>query len=192
MLQNLDRLKVFYHVYGQNSIVEAASRLHVSQSAVSQAMQKLEKEVGSPLFVRLHKKLTPTAAGERLFRIVQPFMVELEGYLKTLERAKDQPMGELRIGAPPEFGKAHLPAIVAGFRQQFPAVTFSLKLGTPEILLPALTKGELDFGLVDTFLTRSAYVGSLDIYHFEPLVDEQVILTCSKRYYEENIQGDLS
>jgi DNA-binding transcriptional LysR family regulator len=83
----------------------------------------------SPLFTRLHKQLVPTAAGERLFAIVRPFMVELDIWLKTLEQAKDQPFGELRIGAPEEFGKAYIPAIVAAFRKKYPAVTFCLKYG---------------------------------------------------------------
>ena len=43
MLQNLDRLKVFYHVFSKKSVISAAKTLSVSQSAVSQSLQKLEK-----------------------------------------------------------------------------------------------------------------------------------------------------
>lgn len=192
MLQNLDRLKVFYHVFTQESVVAAANALHVSQSAVSQAIQKLEKEVKSPLFVRLHKQLVPTAAGEQLYGIVQPFMADLGIYLKNLGHAKDHPAGELRIGAPPEFGKAYLPSIIASFREQYQAVTFTLKLGTPETLLPLLRKGQVDFAFVDVFLTRNAFIGSLDMYHFDPVVEEEIILACSKQYYENYLKGDLS
>ena len=109
MLQNLDRLKVFYHVFASGSVVAAANALCVSQSAVSQTIQKLEKEVKAPLFTRLHKQLVPTTAGERLYEIVQPFMAVLGCYLKDLDVARDHPVGELRVGAPPEFGKAYLP-----------------------------------------------------------------------------------
>ncbi len=192
MLQNLDRLKVFYHVFTGKSVVAAANALHVSQSAVSQAVQKLEAEIKSPLFIRLHKQLVPTAAGERLYGIVRPFMADLDTYLKDLEQAKDHPAGELRIGSPPEFGKAYLPSIVADFREQYQAVTFTLKLGTPETLLPLLRKGRVDFALVDVFLTRSTHIGSLDMYHFDPVVEEEVILACSKKYYETSVRGDLS
>lgn len=192
MLQNLDRLKVYYHVYTQGSVVGAASTLHVSQSAVSQTIQKLEREVNTPLFTRLHKKLVPTAAGERLYDILHPFMGALDGFLKDVETAKDHPTGELSIGAPPEFGKAYLPSIVADFREQYPEVTFSLEFGTPERLLPMLREGRLDFALVDLFLTRSTHTGQIDIYHFKPVVEEKVILACSNRYYERYIQGDNS
>lgn len=192
MLQNLDRLKVFYHVFALESVVAAADALFVSQSAVSQAIQKLEREVNSPLFIRLHKQLVPTAAGEQLYEIVQPFMAALDTYLKNLEMGKDHPVGELRIGAPPEFGKAYLPSLVAGFREQYPDVSFTLKFGTPETLLPQLRKGLVDFALVDVFLTRSTHLGSLDMYHFNPVVEEEVILACSRQYHENRVKGDHS
>lgn len=192
MLANLDRLKVFHHVFTSGSIVAAANVLHVSQSAVSQTIQKLEKELDTQLFTRLHKQLIPTAAGNRLHEVVQPFMSDLGGYLKELETAKNYPAGELRVGAPPEFGKAYLPSIVADFREQYPDVTFTLKLGTPEKMLPMLRKGEVDFALVDVFLTQSTHIGHLDMYHFDPVVEEEVILACSSRYHDRHLHGDFS
>lgn len=192
MLQNLDRLKVFHHVFSSGSIVAAAAKLHVSQSAVSQSIRKLEQEVNAPLFTRLHKQLIPTAAGRRLDEIVHPFMLSLAGYLKDLEFAKDYPAGELYIGSPPEFGKVYLPSIVASFREQYPDVTFKLKLGTPEELLPKIREGAVDLALVDVFLTQSTHIGHLDAFHFTPVVEEEVILACSSSYYEKWVQGDHS
>ncbi len=192
MLQNLDRLKVFHYVYSERSVLAAAEILHVSQSAVSQALQKLEKEIKSPLFTRLHKRLVPTLAGDRLFQVVQPFMAELDVCLKTLEQAKDQPFGELRIGAPSEFGKAYFPAIIAAFREEYPKVTFYLKLGDAATLLPMVEKGEIDLALVDEYLTQNQFFGKLDMLHFRPVVAEEVILACSNHYYEKFIKRDHS
>jgi DNA-binding transcriptional LysR family regulator len=192
MLQNLDRLKVFYYVFSEKSIMAASKTLNVSQSAVSQTIQKLESEINISLFTRLHKKLVPTAGGKRLFEIVRPFMAELDICLKTLEKAKKQPYGELRIGAPVEFGKAYFPAIVAAFRKQYPDVTFYLKLGDPGTLLPMVEKGQIDFALVDVFLTQNQFIGNLSIYHFDPVVKEEVILACSKQYYEKSVKMDHS
>ena len=45
MLQNLDRLKIFYYVFDRKSVMRAAQDLHVSQSAVSQSLAKLENEI---------------------------------------------------------------------------------------------------------------------------------------------------
>lgn len=192
MLQNLDRLKVFYHVYHLGSVVGAAQFLHVSQSAVSQTVQKLEKEVGSPLFVRLHKQLVPTTAGDDLFKLLQPFMLQLDSYIKDCKLAKDIPMGELRLGAPPEFGKNYLPSVVADFRKRYSDVTFVLEFGTPDKLLPMLKGGIIDFALVDVFLTKRTEGVSLDIYHFNPVLEEEVVLACSRPYYDTHIRGDHS
>lgn len=192
MLQNLDRLKVFYHVFALESVVAAAEVLHVSQSAVSQAVIKLEREVGTPLFIRLHKQLVPTAAGQRLYEIVMPFIIDLDTYLKDLVMEKDHPAGELRIGAPPEFGKAYLPSVVAEFRERYQDVTFSLELGTPKTLLPLLREGQIDFALVDVFLTQNTHIGSFDMYHFDAVVEEEVILACSFKYFENSVKDDLS
>lgn len=192
MLQNLDRLKVFYHVFSSKSVMAAAKSLHVSQSAVSQSLQKLESEIKTPLFTRLHKRLVPTAAGEQLFTIVQPFMAELDLCLKVLVKAKNQPFGKLRIGTPVEFGKTYFPAILAAFRKRYPDVTFYLKLSDAGTLLPMVAKGQIDFALVDVFLTQNQFVGNLDIYHFDPVVEEGVILACSRQYYERSVKKDHS
>ena len=192
MLQNLERLKVFYYVFSEKSVVGAAKALHVSQSAVSQALQKLESEIKCHLFTRLHKRLVPTAAGERLFAIVQPFMAELGTCLKSLELSKNQPFGELRIGAPSVFGQTYFPAITAAFREQYPDVTFYLKFGLAGTLLPIVEKGRLDFALVDEFLIQNHFFGNLDIYHFTPIVAEEVILACSRQYYEKAVKKDHS
>ncbi|SMD08917.1 DNA-binding transcriptional regulator, LysR family [Desulfocicer vacuolatum DSM 3385] len=192
MLQNLGRLKVFYHVFSKGSVLSASKILHVSQSAVSQSLQKLEEEIQSQLFTRMHKRLVPTAAGERLFAVVHPFMQELAGCLKNIKQSREKPFGELRIGAPVEFGKAYFPGMVARFREQYPEVTFYLKLGNPATLLPLVETGQIDFAFVDLFLTQNQFFANLDIYHFSPVVDEEIILACSKRYYEKQIKSDHS
>lgn len=192
MLQNLDRLKVFYHVFNENSVVAAAKTLHVSQSAVSQTIQKLESEISSQLFTRLHKRLVPTIAGKRLFETVRPFMAQLDSCLSSLEQAKGIPFGELRIGAPREFGKTNFPGIVASFREKYPEVTFFLKFGDAGTLLPMVESGRLDFALVDVFLTQNYFPGNLDLFHFEPVVEEEIILTCSRQYAARSLGGDHS
>ena len=192
MIQSLDRLKVFYYIYSQKSVAAASVMLNVTQSAVSQSLQKLEKEIQSPLFIRLHKKLIPTAAADRLYVIVESFMSNLGVFNKELDYGRETPFGELRIGAPPEFGKAYLSQILAEFRSSYQDVTFSITFGSPEKLLPMLKEGRIDFVLLDEFLTNQSYKEGLDLFLLEPVVQEEVILACSKKYYEERIAGDRS
>lgn len=192
MLPDFNRLKVFYYIYLKKSSVAAAKELHITQSAVSQHLQKLESEINAPLFTRLHRRLVPTAAGDRLFHVLKPFMDELEVGIGKIRKAQGAPSGLLRIGAPVEFGKEYMPGIISSFRKKYPEVTFFLRLGDPSTLLPMVGDGELDFSYMDVFSDDGQIYGELSAYNVEPFFEEEVILACSRDYYDLNIRKDHS
>ena len=192
MLPDFNRLKVFYHIYALNSIVGAAQKLHLSQPAVSQQLQKLENELKVPLFTRLHKKLIPTAAGSRLFSLVKPFVEDLQEELPLIRQPLDRPSGNLRLGAPKEFGKEFLPQFCHSFRERFPEVTFSLKFAEASPLIAMLEAGNLDFALVDVFQGKGQFLGTPNIFSVETLIREELVLACSASYYQQEIKGDHS
>jgi len=192
MLPDFNRLKVFYYIYSLKSIAAAARQLHISQPAVSQHLKKLEAEINTSLFVRLHKRMVPTSASERLFQVVEPFMVELQDGLKNIRQEPGKIGGLLRIGSPFEFGTVYLPKICFGFRKKYPAVTFNLKLGEPAPLLSLLSGGKLDFAILDLYLTQSELFGKTGLYSIELLIKEKLILVCSKEYYKKVGVEELS
>jgi LysR family transcriptional activator of nhaA len=61
---NFNHLHYFWAVANEGSLTRAAERLNLSQSAVSVQIQKLERQIGHPLFDRLGKKLILTEAGQ--------------------------------------------------------------------------------------------------------------------------------
>jgi DNA-binding transcriptional LysR family regulator len=188
MLPDFNRLKVFYYIYLKKSSVAAAKELHITQSAVSQHLQKLESELNVQLFTRLHRRLVPTAAGGRLYRVLKPFVNDLEVGIGKIKKAQGTPSGLLRIGAPVEFGKAYMPGIISSFRKKYPEVTFFLKLGDPATLLPSVGGGGLDFAYMDIFSDDGRIFGELSGCSIEPLIEEEVIMACSERYYALNIK----
>lgn len=192
MLPDFNRLKVFYFIYSSRSMVAAARELNITPSAVSQHLKKLEFELKRPLFTRLHKKLVPTTEADRLMDIVTPFVRSLETGLRSIDHARATPAGLLRVGAPAEFGKAYFPDIFAAFRRKYPEVTFSLSLGDPSVLLAMVREGRLDFALVDIFLTQSRSHSDLAVFSIEPIIDEEVILACSKEYSTDILKYDFS
>jgi DNA-binding transcriptional LysR family regulator len=192
MLPDFNRLKVFYFVFLEKSSTAAARKLHITQSGVSQHIQKLEFELNSALFTRAHRQLVPTAAGQRLFHILKPFMEDLEVGIKHIQTAQKKPSGHLRIGSPVEFGKMHMPGIFASFRAQFSDVTLLLKLGDPETLLPIVSKGALDFAYIDMFPNAGQIFGDFNPYTIEPIVEEELVLACSSVYYDKKIKGGHS
>ncbi len=191
MLPDLNRIKIFYHVYSQQSINRAAQDLHLTQPGISQHIQKLESEIGTPLFIRLHKKIVPTQAGERLYTKVKPFIESLSEEIKTISAPMDQPFGTLRIGAPLEFGKTFLPRICHSFRKQYDQVNFVIKLEEPDQLLSMINTGKLDFALIDYFSEKDQLPGRPEIYIIEPLAKETFVLACSTEYFNYGLKKDI-
>lgn len=184
MRPDLNRLAVFQRVFQHRGVAAAAAELHITQSAVSQSLKKLEVELDTRLFTRLHRRLVPTGAGEALYRLAAPLLDSLEVGIRHLQRAGQEPYGPLRIGAPVEFGQRYLPPLFARFRRQFPNVTFTLQLGHPTLLLPLLKAGSLDLAFADIF-TPQTIAAELAILHVEPLFEETLELIGAADYLEQ-------
>ena len=179
MLPDFNRLHVFYQVFRHLSVARAAYDLCVTQSAVSQNLQKLEQEINILLFHRLHKKLVPTSSGQRLFQSIMPFFSTLDADLEAIHSSETSPQGLIRIGAPTVFGAEFLPGLIAAFRIKYPAVKFHLTLGAQSVIAHACRSGELDIALVDIFGNREEESWNL---LQEPLLDEPLILIGSAKY----------
>lgn len=189
MRPDFNRLRLFFHVHRACSVSAAAAELHVTQSAVSQGLAKLEEEVGAQLFVRRHRALAPTAAGEALFALVAPFVASLQAGLADLQRARHELAGTLRLGAPAEFGAHRLPAVLAAFARANPGVRFTLQIGHPSVLVPLLEEGRLDFAFADVFearrptTTRLAGLAVLDV------MDETLLLVGAPKVERALLDG---
>lgn len=175
MRPDWNRLRLFHCVYAAGGVGKAAATLHVTQSAVSQGLAKLEEEMGAQLFVRKHRALVPTAAGDALHAVTAPFVASLQGGLADIQRARHELAGTLRLGAPAEFGARRLPAVLAEFLQINPGVRFTLQLGHPTQLVPLLEEGRLDLAFADVFDARMAGLDVVDV------MDEALVLVGTPR-----------
>jgi DNA-binding transcriptional LysR family regulator len=184
MKPDFNRLHLFYQVYRHSSIAKAARELFVTQSAVSQNLQKLEQELNLTLFHRLPKRLQPTAAGEKLYQCIMPFFSTLENNLQAINSSELIPRGLVRVGAPPVFGAEFLPAVIAEFRQHYPAVTFHLTLGDQSVISTQCRNNELDIALVDIFGNREEESWNL---LQTPLLDEPLILAGGAAYVQQHL-----
>ena len=192
MHPDFNRLRVFYYIFLHNSVAEASKELNITQSGVSQHLQKLETEMKTLLFTRLHKRLVPTVPGQKLFDIIKPFVHDLEAGIANIQRESKELYGTLRIGAPVEFGERYLPGIFALFRNEYPDVHFYLELGHPSVNVPRLKDGSLDFVVADIFSRKGEFSKELAVYNIEKVFDEELIVVCSKTYYDKNIKADRS
>jgi len=190
-MPDLNRLKIFFHVYSLQSINLAAKSLFLTQPGVSQHIKKLESEIKTPLFIRSHRKIIPTRAGDKLFDMIQPFMENLDNEIKNISKPMEQPYGLLKIGAPLEFGKRYFPPICHAFRKKHNQVSFKIFREEPNKLLKRIDKGELDFAVIDYFSAKDQFFGKPDRYKIEPLAEENFVLACSKEYFEQKMQNKI-
>ncbi|MCF7751274.1 LysR family transcriptional regulator [Bacillus subtilis subsp. subtilis] len=123
----LKPLRAFCQTVRLGSVSRAAEALFVSQPAISQQLQALERELGVDLFERSGRRLVPSREGQLLFEMAQPLVESLDGLEASFrDKVKGLDAGELNIAANSSTILYLLPRIVERFRQRHPDVRLTL------------------------------------------------------------------
>lgn len=96
---SLDDLRALIAVGRERSFTKAAVKLGVSQSALSQTIRQLETRLGVRLLTRTTRSVSPSEAGERLLRTVEPRFEEIDVELAAIAELREKPAGTIRITA---------------------------------------------------------------------------------------------
>ena len=96
---NYSGLLAFVTVVREGNFTRAAARLGVSQSALSHSLRTLETKLGVRLLTRTTRNVSPTEAGERLYRSISTQMAEIDTQVQALSEFRDTPIGTIRITA---------------------------------------------------------------------------------------------
>src|SRR5581483_4966368 len=145
---NLGRLRVLTEVVARGSFSGAAEALSYSQSAVSQAIARLEAEIGATLVVRDRRGVRPTAAGATLVEHADSIFAQVEAAEAELAAVLGLRGGRLRAASFPSAGATLIPLAVATFRERHPDVALSLAEAEPEETAPRVRAGEVDLALL--------------------------------------------
>lgn len=132
----------------EGSFTRAAERLHIAQPSLSQQMQKLEREIGQPLFDRLPRGVTVTEAGQRLLGHARRILAEIEDAKRQARELRDTVSGTLVIGVIPTIAPFLLPALMRSFAAEHPDVRLELVEDVTARLLEQLDQGRLDFAIM--------------------------------------------
>ena len=132
-------LTAFAVVAEERSFTRAASRLGMSQSALSQIMRRLEARLGLRLLTRTTRSVAPTQAGDQLLETLVPALGELDAKLAMLGDLRDKPAGSIRITSVEHAAKTIL----------YPALR-ALLPAYPDIKVEIVT----DYGLADIVADR--------------------------------------
>ena len=141
---NLDYLHNFLMVTELGSIAEAARRLGLSPTTLTQRLKALEASVGTPLLVRAGHTVKPTLAGTRITENAQNILLELHR-LKASAFDTAPPSGPLRLGT------MHMGFILPVLKQwadHFPNIAINIERATNNMLYAMVLDGEIDAALI--------------------------------------------
>jgi DNA-binding transcriptional LysR family regulator len=142
------RLQVLVELDARGSFSAAAAALHVTQSAVSQHVAALEREVGLPLVERSTRPIGLTEAGHALVAHARVVLARLDDAEQELAQIAGRWRGRLRFGSFPTALTTFVPTAVTRFKERHPEVTLTVIDDHLQRLLPRLKNGELDLALI--------------------------------------------
>lgn len=169
----IDQLRYFLKIAELGSFTRAADALSVSQPAISRSIQKLEEELGQPVFERRSRSVALTDAGVLLQVRAQEALTLLEE--TKAELSDDGQTGRVRVGAIPTIAPYFLPSILKRFSSEFPHATAWVQENTTDNLLKSCKQGEIDLAILAL---------PIDTKHleYEVLFEEELFLVLPSRH----------
>lgn len=146
-LVELSTLRVFLAAAEEKNFSRAAERLHMSQSAVSQNIQAMERAYSVELFLRRGRSVVLSEAGEALLPMAREVMRSARLLEDGLKEINNQIGGELLIGCSTSAGKYLMPALLSSFQQQYPDVHPRVKIFGREGVYERLLNQIIPFGV---------------------------------------------
>ncbi len=155
---NLRQLRYFITTAEFESVSGAARGLGISQSAITSAVQALELETGTRLFVRHAKGMRLTHEGHQLLVHARRIMAAVADARRTVGARPENMKGDLNLGVTRIVSSYYLAELLARFRRTFPNIDVHVLEDERNYLEHLLVNGELDVGLllVSTLQDRQA------------------------------------
>jgi len=139
MKADLSDLNAFVAVVQAKGFRGGARQSGVSASAVSEAIRRLENQLGVRLLHRTTRTVVPTEAGHRLLERLAPALNEVAAALDVVNNFRDRPAGTLRLNVPVSAVRLVLPAVVPGFLAAYPDIL--LHVVADDSFVDVLAKG---------------------------------------------------
>jgi DNA-binding transcriptional LysR family regulator len=168
-----DAYQTFVHIVEQETLVKAATALHVTQPTVTRQLQQLESNLGMQLFDRVGKRLLLNHAGELVYRYAKAYIGLSQKMRDELNGFTNPEAGHVYLGAGLTPSIYLLPQVLALYREQYPNVQFQVRTGSSREVCDLLVERQIDLGVVTTF------GGERTELHGVPLFRDDLLLVSS-------------
>ncbi|GAB3497878.1 LysR family transcriptional regulator [Nocardiopsis coralliicola] len=145
---SVDRMRILHAIAANGSLTGAADELRVTNSAVSQQLSKLEREVGQPLVERNGRGIRLTEAAQVLVEHTARILSQVRRAEADLEAHRGAVVGRLRLSAIATASRGLLPQALVALRERHPGLHVELSEQEPDESLPAMARGEADLAVV--------------------------------------------
>lgn len=169
---------------------KAAEHCHITQPTLSMQIQKVEEEIGYPLFDRMKKPVIPTGKGARFIHQAQILLREHRRLMDLAKSQEHEVSGDFRLGVIPTVAPYLTPLFIEAFSRTYPKVQLSIDELKTETILRRLQDDTLDAGIMATPLKEEGlreqrlYVESFFLY-----VSKHHALAERKRIKESDLDG---
>src|SRR6202044_1458153 len=177
MRNDLGELAAFAAVAEERSFTRAASRLGISQSALSHSMRGLEKRLGLQLLARTTRSVSPTAAGTALLQDLTPALERIERAVAETRKQRESPAGRIRLIIPRSATEMVILPKLAQFTRAYPEIVLEVTSSNDPVDLVA---GEHDAGVqLGEFIQR-------DMIAVRVTKEMRLAVVGSPKYFEAN------
>jgi DNA-binding transcriptional LysR family regulator len=145
---DLRQLEIFLETARWMNFTRAAKVLHIAQPAVSQAVARLEGELGVTLFDRTGREVRLTEAGARLVPHAERILSDVDLAEREIARLRGRALGRISVGVTPTVATHLLPRALAAYRAERPEIEVVLREGGTGALMTMIERGAVDFGIV--------------------------------------------
>lgn len=178
---NFKQLEAFVAVVEQQSFTEAANRLYLAQSTVSNHIQALEQALNVTLFQRESRKhIALTPDGRRVYQYAREIMAKCAALEEDMAGEQEK---ELIIGASTAPAQGILPTLISGFIKERPTCCCTMKTGDSEQIHRMLLSGEIQAGFVGSSDNRQSLL-------YEKIAEDHLVMIAPNTpYYAQKLQA---
>ncbi|MDA9557909.1 HTH-type transcriptional activator IlvY [Vibrio sp.] len=144
---DIKHLQIFAHLCNSRSFSKTASAMHMSPSALSRQMQKLEEEVGQPLLTRDNRGVELTPAGLQLFPVAIKIMTDWKHFQSQARGQEGEVRGEIHLFCSVTASYSHLPELLSAFRKKHPLIEYKISTGDPAQAIDKVINNEVDIAI---------------------------------------------
>ena len=142
---DLELYRIFYVVAKSKNMTRAGEELFISQPAISQAIKKLETELGGTLFLRSNKGMELTEEGKMFYSYIKDALELINNAEAEFTSFKDLDKGEVKIGISTTLTKLVLMDTIKEFHKNYPNIDIKITNELTSNLIENLKRGKLDF-----------------------------------------------